>query len=1674
MWSANVNLDGVLPSSLCITHDALWWLSASGVLYTWRTSQGDGEPTHPVAVAQLDRRVECMVVSSDASLIAVVSSTFMALLEIEHTSSPTFLRMSDADAFGEASVDEVVITAEERRRAACTIGDVRGVLFNSDASLAAVCTDSALLLWSNVFGDASNDDEDGTGSHLASFDCTHLGASTKGCSVICFSGARQLLVVDDVNHLVLLQCVSEDLSDVSEDAHMPVACQPNASPMAVNLQLMVDGHICGRTARVTSVACSHSGVYGESLVVLGFSNGTVQLLNGRQLQALRTWNVRDAITAAFIDSSDEAAAASSRRRSGLSQVATRDRRGIPYAAASTAAPQEVTIFDVCVGAHLITVCTSHGVVYYSRFTFQLESAYTQLLTTPLVQAGAAAAAAGTSVLGGVAMRGGSNGRWAYTNVFDGVLYFSWRDVDTHHTLEARSAERNAASNDIVHARAPLPAAWLDNVATARLAQRPFLSSDARRRQPAKGSGYTDAPWSVQQERKRKARAAAARDRKAQAFGAISASAAASTNELRFQYDFDSIFGVGRATLTRMEASSSALRGLHTRAVVATAFATAGDALITAGADGRIRQLHFPIARAKGADGVAGRILAGHAAAVTAIDANLSRQHPLILSAGAEGCLRLWSPGARDTPIAECTVGCSGGKVARPAPGKTIVSAQFFYLDKLLLSCAADALELRRNAGGVCSSRATAAPSSTSESDRVLSEAPLYRFSVGSGHTITSATAVNHFVSNLIFLATSEKEVQVLDVAANTVLWREGTTHTRGIYRVATGRTSRYAAAGVDSGAAHLFMSASLDSTAALWDVRIAKPVQLFTQHSNTGVPSLALEVAPGIGVVAVGSQDNAVYMYDLRGGCGGVALDVLRGFDSYGVLGRLFALLRWLNDYPARVQFRRTTQRFLSVMNTTESYTTFVEAAASLDHYCGVAKWAQDAPPLDRCNAVGLLVDATAAQHLIQTNNLYAMETFLCSLLKRNAHGLMDASIYRYYNSAPHCLEDYTDSIECLITAYAAGAWHGESAVSDSSGAAADRALPPTSAAPVLRDLRPCWVRLEASAGAEVRPPLLAGTPPPVWSATHSGPSAALPAVDVTAKIQQVWQAQFRKTVSAIQAPWATATAAPSRQQSTSASVHCLGSSAASAAMPLTDTSTATVPTCASTLAGEKSILLTRDDAAPVSHTFAKPKTSDDTKPAWDFASVSPPLSPLLRTEDTTSGNATALLSFGAHMSVAPPLSANPMAAAPPSPEVALARQLRSSCASLCRFLDGCALPSALPQQHHAHQQRCSVYKPAVITVGHRLKVLRKVLHSYGRTALVLSGGSSMGTYHAGVARALHEAGVLPDILCGSSAGSIIAAMICTKSPDELHAFMQSHVLSTEAMHMSPFGEDSDLPGKLKRFFKTGFLMDVRSLMGCMRGQCGDMTFLEAYQLSGKVLNVSVTRSQQEGMPSDRHVLLNYVTAPDVVIWSAVSASCALPGLFTAVQLIEKPSLGGGTFAPYLPGELWCDGSIAQDIPRRLLIQLFGVNYLIVSQVNPYVIPFLRPPKSHHIIATSGSWLARLWFAWVDVCGWVLTVLFSVHLLPRFGRFEMLFMLFAQFYSGDLTIQPIDSVMKAVPDYMNLVNNPSADYISYVASRAQSRTWPLVTRIRLATRIERCLQREIRALEAMELREQTT
>lgn len=79
-------------------------------------------------------------------------------------------------------------------------------------------------------------------------------------------------------------------------------------------------------------------------------------------------------------------------------------------------------------------------------------------------------------------------------------------------------------------------------------------------------------------------------------------------------------------------------------------------------------------------------------------------------------------------------------------------------------------------------------------------------------------------------------------------------------------------------------------------------------------------------------------------------------------------------------------------------------------------------------------------------------------------------------------------------------------------------------------------------------------------------------------------------------------------------------------------------------------------------------------------------------------------------------------------------------------------------------------------------------------------------------------------------------------------------------------------------------------------------TFREAYARTGRILNVSC-------VPSDPHsptILLNYLTAPDCVIWSAVLASAAVPGILNPVVMMMKTS--SGALTPYSFGHKWKDG----------------------------------------------------------------------------------------------------------------------------------------------------------------------
>ena len=58
-------------------------------------------------------------------------------------------------------------------------------------------------------------------------------------------------------------------------------------------------------------------------------------------------------------------------------------------------------------------------------------------------------------------------------------------------------------------------------------------------------------------------------------------------------------------------------------------------------------------------------------------------------------------------------------------------------------------------------------------------------------------------------------------------------------------------------------------------------------------------------------------------------------------------------------------------------------------------------------------------------------------------------------------------------------------------------------------------------------------------------------------------------------------------------------------------------------------------------------------------------------------------------------------------------------------------------------------------------------LKALGRVVLVFQGGGALGSYQAGVYQALHEAGIEPDWVIGTSIGAINAALIAGNAPED-------------------------------------------------------------------------------------------------------------------------------------------------------------------------------------------------------------------------------------------------------------------------------------------------------------------
>ena len=160
-------------------------------------------------------------------------------------------------------------------------------------------------------------------------------------------------------------------------------------------------------------------------------------------------------------------------------------------------------------------------------------------------------------------------------------------------------------------------------------------------------------------------------------------------------------------------------------------------------------------------------------------------------------------------------------------------------------------------------------------------------------------------------------------------------------------------------------------------------------------------------------------------------------------------------------------------------------------------------------------------------------------------------------------------------------------------------------------------------------------------------------------------------------------------------------------------------------------------------------------------------------------------------------------------------------------------------------------------------------------------------------------------------AGALIGALICVTPPDEIDKLFSStsagllksrHTFAREGEELTP-------TEKLGQFLQNRPLADVEVLKECVRTNLGDVTFQEQYNRTGRILNITVNSRRRHGCPR----LLNYLTSPNVVIWSAACASCAFTGLFEEVEVLCKGA--DGELVGWNPaGTKWSDGSMQTDL----------------------------------------------------------------------------------------------------------------------------------------------------------------
>lgn len=447
-------------------------------------------------------------------------------------------------------------------------------------------------------------------------------------------------------------------------------------------------------------------------------------------------------------------------------------------------------------------------------------------------------------------------------------------------------------------------------------------------------------------------------------------------------------------------------------------------------------------------------------------------------------------------------------------------------------------------------------------------------------------------------------------------------------------------------------------------------------------------------------------------------------------------------------------------------------------------------------------------------------------------------------------------------------------------------------------------------------------------------------------------------------------------------------------------------------------------------------------------------------------------------------------------------------CAALDYVCDEPTLPTDMP-----------------IPIEARLAFFNETRHSYGRTALMLSGGAALGFYHVGVVKALMVNGLLPRVISGASAGSIVCAMVGTRTDEEfkqLFTLMGTNSPGHSGKFMFQFfrpvgstqlnADDKNTRGKAgrgnplqkvihnnagafhdgKKTWQVMAPIGIRKFTGlcydllvghrratdllkndtehfrnCCKTNIGNFTFQEAFDRTGRILNIIVSPQNKSDPPR----LLNYLTAPHVLVWSAAVASSSLPGVFEPNKLMVKDVDGTERYESASVAS-FIDGSMEADLPMQQLSEMFNINHFIISQANPHAVMFSSFSASKSVWNNRVLGLVHgiLFFLKKQVKEWVgdlIELIGGQRAAPMWDTrrgFGSQFV--TQEYEGrdiDVSLIPWAGHRSLLSALLHCIYNPSDDEFQEWIQASERETWKYIPKIKSHVAeemtLDRCVQR---------------